>query len=276
MVKTKLIIVTFASIFLASSCSTQVEWKKYVVDGHRTNVTSPNSDNIKEALGTIDDEYYTTPNGRKYSSGTATYLTAEAMIEAQSVIAPLKKVIAHSSMEMIKDGANCELCQWVVDNVAMGVESMMGKKVDVALFNTGGIRVDMPKGDVILEDLLSMFPFDNYLCYLELKGSDLLALFESMAHKPQPFSGAKMVVKDGKLKSLTVGGETVNHSKVYRLATIDFLLDGGDGVFAARNAQKLIISKIKVVDLMLERVKDYAQRGESIAYHIDDRLVFEQ
>jgi 2',3'-cyclic-nucleotide 2'-phosphodiesterase (5'-nucleotidase family) len=41
------------------------------------------------------------------------------------------------------------------------VERLAGKKVHVGVGNFGGIRIDMPKGDIILDDMLSMFPFKN-------------------------------------------------------------------------------------------------------------------
>ena len=51
------------------------------------------------------------------------------------------------------------LSNWFVDILMAKVEKLSGKKVDIGIANFGGIRVDMPQGDIILDDMLSMFPF---------------------------------------------------------------------------------------------------------------------
>ena len=61
--------------------------------------------------------------------------------------------------------------------------------------------------------------------------------------------------------------------KVYGVATIDFLLDGGDRINVAKNAKELIITDVKVIDSMLPYAMSYAERGDSISYFADDRLV---
>ena len=52
---------------------------------------------------------------------------------------------------------------------------------EVAITNYGGIRTPMPAGAVTLEDIGSMFPFKNYLCYAQLRGSSLTTLLEQLA-----------------------------------------------------------------------------------------------
>ena len=128
--------------------------------------------------------------------------------------------------------------------------------------------------DRFKDDLVSMLPFRNYLCYVALKGEDLTALFEGMADgNMQCFGGAEVVLDGDRLDTLLVGGLPVDPEKVYGVATIDFLLDGGDRINVAKNAKELIITDVKVIDSMLPYAMSYAERGDSISYFADDRLV---
>lgn len=258
----------------ACSCTPRMSWTKYDMDGHRTGVTAPNADNVPEALGVLDDSCYVSPDGSVFPAGSATYAAAAELIAVQPEMAPLKQVIGYASHEMLREGPNCALSNWIVDHMMEDVARLTGRKVDVGLINSGGIRVDLPAGTVIKDDLVSMLPFRNYLCYVALKGEDLTALFEEMADgNMQCFGGAEVVLDGDRLDTLLVGGLPVDPEKVYGVATIDFLLDGGDRINVAKNAMELIITDVKVIDSMLPYAMSYAERGDSISYFADDRLV---
>ncbi len=49
---------------------------------------------------------------------------------------------------------------------------------DIALVNGGGIRADLPKGDVSYADLIAVHPFGNMLCMAELTGAEILDVLE--------------------------------------------------------------------------------------------------
>lgn len=276
MVKTKIIALSFAAALAVSACSEpqRFTWKKYSMDGSRTGVTAPNASNVKEALGEINDSLYTAPNGRIFAKGSSTYSVAADMIAVQPRMAALKQVIGYSTREMRRMGPNCELSNWIVDHLMTSVEELTHRKVDVGIINSGGIRVDMPQGEVIMDDIVSMLPFKNHLCYVGLKGSDLISLFEKMAATSvQPVGGVKLVVTDHKIDTLLVGGKPVDPEKTYGVGTIDFLLDGGDRINVGKNAQELIITDVKVMDSILPYAKSFAEQGKNIEYFTDDRVV---
>ena len=154
------------------------------------------------------------------------------------------------------------------------VGELSGKKVDVGFANFGGIRVDMPKGDILLDDLKSMFPFKNNLVYLEHKGSTLRSIFEWMAAtRVQPVGGVKMVIEDGKLVSLTVGGEPLDDNKVYVVATNSFLLNGGDGLFLSKDAVSQVIYDDLMFDAMLDSIKKMTKESKPFEYKSDGRII---
>ena len=263
----------FAQESAAPDGASTARWQSAKIDGHRTGVTAPTQDNVREALGSVEKGVYTAPNGRRFKKG-ATPAVAALMIEAQAPMAPVKETIGYAPKEMRRYGPQCELSNWFTDFLRAKTAELTGKPVDVAIYNSGGIRTDMPQGDITVDDIMSMFPFRNSLCYVALKGADLRAIFQQLAStRLQPFSGAKMTVRDGKIESLTVGGAPIDDKKVYGVTTINFLLTGGDGLFIARNALELIDSGVMVKDAVIPYIKSLTLAGKAVEGALDDRIV---
>ncbi len=253
----------------------RMEWEHFVMDGHRTGVTVASADNVREAMGESDGVRYTAPNGTVFEGGS-TPAVAKLLIDVQPRFTHLKQVLAYAPEALERRKPESPLYDWLADQLLADVARLTGHRCDVSIANFGGVRADIPAGNVLADDLVSMFPFRNYLCYVALSGSDLLRIFEQLAAHPQIIGGARMVVKDGKIKHLEVGGRPIDRNKTYGLATIDFLLDGGDGLRLARNARELIVTETRVVDAMLPAVKAYGDAGRPFTYSCDGRFIIEK
>ena len=246
------LVVSASLVFAQEAPDTLVlHWKHEKIDGHRTGVTAPSADNVKDAIGTVEKGVYTAPNGRRFKKG-ATPAVAQLMLDAQPAMASVKEVIGYSEKEMLRYRPQCELSNWFTDFLRRKTAELTERRVDVAIYNYGGIRTDMPQGPITVDDIMSMFPFRNTLCYVALKGADLRAIFEYLAQtQMQAVSGVQLVVSDQKLESVKVGGEPLDDKKTYGVATINFLLTGGDGLFIAKNALELIDSGVYVKDALI-------------------------
>lgn len=262
---------------MAASCQYEYSWEKYRMDGHRTGVTAPNAENIPAALGVVNGDAYTAPNGKVFPKGSATYGVAADLIAVQPMMEDLKTVVGHASRDMYAAAPESELSNWWVDGLMADVARLTRKKVDVGILNFGGIRTALAEGDILLDDFVSMFPFKNVLCYVALSGSDLQAVFESIAaSRPFVLGGAKMVVHRHRIDTLLVGGKPIDPDKVYGVATVDFLLDGGDGLTVGKNARELIMTDVLVIDAVLSAVYKLQAAGKPVEYHTDGRLVFDE
>ena len=271
----KKITVLLIALLALSGCKSGMTWEKVVMDGHRAGVTVPTADNVAEAIGVVDSlsGVYTAPNGTVFTDG-ATPRVAALLIDAQPVMAEVKEVIAYSTQAMNAHGPESELSNFVADFLRAETSRIVKRPVDFAVTNFGGIRTDMPEGDVTLDDIRSMFPFVNKLCYLELKGEDLQYLLEQMAaRKIQCVSGVKMVVADRKLESAEIGGKPIDPKKNYGVATVDFLLDGGDSLYVARNARKLITTDVIIGKAIEAYIRNLTAEGKAIEYSTDGRVV---
>lgn len=292
MVKTKLItlLILLCSLNLGAQ---EYSWSTVPMDGSRVGASIPNRDNVDEALGTVrlikyrapkGEKYrvlqelvesfggvYYAPNGKKYRGMVAD--VAKLMIEAQPALYSVKEKIGYADHDMLLSGPECELSNMIVDCIMSAVERETGRKVDAGLSNFGGIRTEIRKGDVILDHIVSMLPFKNHVCYVALKGSDLRSLFEQLASvKMEVVGGVKLVVEDGRLASAEINGEPLDDDKVYGLATIDFLLNGGDHIFASRNAQELIQTEVLIRDAVLQFIKELTDEGKPVGYKVDGRV----
>lgn len=255
--------------------SQEYEWKHIAMDGSRTGCISPSKDNVAEALGVFEKGRYIAPNGKKYARKSSVAKVAGIVIDAQPDMSRVKDVIGYSSEAMSVEYPESALSDWFVDLLMARTEKLAGKKVDVGIANFGGIRVDMPQGDIILDDMLSMFPFKNQLVYVEHTGKQIRQILEEMAAgRFQVLGGVRVVAEGGRLVSAEIGGKPIDDEKIYGLATISFLLAGGDGLNLGQNAVSITVFEDEdIIDAVLEYVYSETEAGRPISYSKDGRVL---
>ena len=271
----KFIAYIILSLLCLSAAAQDYSWRAVKMDGSRTGTASPSKENVKESLGVYKAGRYTAPNGTVHGRRSATARTARIVLDAQPAMARVKDVIGYSPAVMEAYFPESALSNWFVDILMAKVEKLSGKKVDIGIANFGGIRVDMPQGDIILDDMLSMFPFKNQLVYVEHTGKEIRNILESMAAgRFQVLGGVRVVADGGKLVSAEIGGEPIDDDRIYGLATISFLLSGGDGLTLEQNARSVTVYKdVDVIDAILEHVYAETAAGRPIEYKTDGRVV---
>ncbi len=258
--------------FTVMAQESPMTWKRVYMDESRTGTQLASSDNVLKALGSVKGNKYYAPNGKIYKGGSIVKV-AKLVLDAQPSMADVKVVVGYSPNEMHSYAPESALSNWFVDELMRFAAEKTGKQVDMGVANFGGIRVDMPQGDILADDIISMFPFHNNVCYLELKGVDIRHFLETMAAtKIQILGGVRCVIKDHKLFSATIGGQPIDDAKVYGVATISFLLDGGDNLFLAKNAVSLQIFPEYILDVMLPYVKSLTAAGKPVEYKADGRV----
>ena len=258
-----------AAILAAASSYAQgpvISWSTDPIDGHRTGVTASTADNVEEAMGYVKGRTYYAPNGKKFRKGTVRKV-ASLMLGAQPAMSDVKKVVGYSTRVMVRKKPECELYDWFIDELMRATADSTGKKIDIGISNRGGIRIDMPAGEILCDDIQSMFPFKNNLCYVALHGRDVRAILDQMAATSfQILGGVKVVAKNGKIVSATVNGEPLDDDKVYGVATINFLLDGGDGYSIGKNAVETIFCNGWLYDTMIAYVKSLTAAGKPVEF----------
>jgi 2',3'-cyclic-nucleotide 2'-phosphodiesterase (5'-nucleotidase family) len=83
---------------------------------------------------------------------------------------------------------------------------------EIALENTGGIRAPLVKGNITLEDLTQLDPFNNTVVTFRVTGFQLKEIL--LKQKPA-VSGMRYKIEGGQLTEVTVGGKPVNDAQIY-------------------------------------------------------------
>lgn len=110
-------------------------------------------------------------------------------------------------------------------------------QADVAIMNGGGIRADLPAGDVTYGDFYEVFPFDNRFALVHLTGAEMgrvLAANLASVGGYLSLAGlrARARCRDGSLDVVLFrpSGRRVRDSDALLAVTSEFLATGGDGV----------------------------------------------
>ena len=184
--------------------------------------------------------------------------------------------MGYSEAEYDKARPESGLSNFAADVVRAIAEEKTGEHVDVGLTNFGGIRTSLPKGAVRVYDIFSIFPFDNYLVTFDIKGNDLRRFLEQMIsrRRVEALSGVEMVITGNKADKLWVAGAPIDDDRVYKFATINFLMDGGDGVILSDVAFNRKDTGVWIRDAIVEYLKAQMERGEKIVLAPDGRVQY--
>ncbi|NIA26960.1 MAG: hypothetical protein GWP02_02815 [Desulfobulbaceae bacterium] len=109
---------------------------------------------------------------------------------------------------------------------------------DISIHNVyGGIRANLPQGEVTYGSLFRVFPFDNRISIIELSGLELRKIIANQVHNHRRragFSGMRVFVScdDGQtsIQMIRSDGSEIEDADTLRVVANDFLLLGGDGI----------------------------------------------
>ncbi len=159
--------------------------------------------------------------------------------------------------------------EWLAKSIGPDV------KADMSITNFGGIRASMPCGTVTSFDVISIFPFDNKIMILDLEGKYVRMLMENFAKRArvEAMGGVRLKIDHNDLVECTVAGEPIDDSRIYKVVTIDFLLGGGDSVYALKYASKVEDTGLYMRDVVIDYIKALTAAGKKVEAAKDGRAV---
>ncbi|MGB7323017.1 MAG: 5'-nucleotidase C-terminal domain-containing protein [Albidovulum sp.] len=180
-------------------------------------------------------------------------------------------------------------------NVVRAEESAMGNLIadairaatdaDIGLANGGGIRGDRtydPGTVLTRRDILSELPFGNVTVLTELPGSQVLAAIENGVSQVEKGAGRFPQVSGmtfafdataeagSRVSEVMVAGAPLDMDKVYKVATNDYILGGGDG-YSALGGGNVLINKGNG-NLMANDVMDYVASAGKVSVSVEGRI----
>jgi len=157
---------------------------------------------------------------------------------------------------------------------------------DVAIVNGGGIRgnTTYPAGYTLTpRDIRKELPFGNKAVLTELRGADIKAALEngfstigSPSGRFPQVSGLTLEVEPrlppgSRVTALRINGQPLEDDRVYRVATIDFMLRGGDNYDALSRGTPLTGGADGV--LMAAAVVDYVRKLGTVTIRAGGRIL---
>ena len=210
----------------------------------------------------------------------------EAVKEIEDIIAPYKVNLDKTMNEVLSFSVDTYSKNNGDYNTAVGnmmadavfeltsplFRNRTGKNIDMVLLNHGGIRADLPKGNITTKTAYSLMPFENSVVVTALKGSVILEMTNYLRSfkKAHPISGLELVLNaDNSYRKILVGGKSVDSEKTYYVATNDYLYKGGDRMDFFKKSDTLYDLNYKIRNVLL----DYFSKNDTLSPTIDQRFI---
>lgn len=149
-----------------------------------------------------------------------------------------------------------------------------GWKTDVAFYNMAGVRAAFSPGPITYGQLYEALPFSNTVVSVDLAGADLAAIIDRAACVGGRLHMAGVVAvfrfdagTPNCVKSITVGGVPLAPTRTYHVATIDYLLLGGDGHNGFAKGTNVIYGDVEV-----DVVAAYISAHSPVSPKVEGRL----
>jgi 5'-nucleotidase len=162
---------------------------------------------------------------------------------------------------------NCKaLLDSPVGNLVTDAMRATDDSIDVAMYNSGGIRAPIPKGVITFGHVYEAVPFDNNLVKLTMTGAQIREVVEhglaasygvmevsglEVAFNPDAPPGARCV----SILITRTGGE-LDDDKLYIVATNEFVLQGGDGYYAFSHGTNVQNTHTLIRELVARYIKE--------------------
>ena len=219
----------------------------------------------------VDKRYDAQPD-----AGASAFM-AQYKHEVDSIMSP---VVGQIARYMAAKKPESELSNLLAD-ILMWAGRSYDEKPDFSVYNMGGIRAAFAQGNVTYGDVLDVAPFENKIAFVTLSGEKVLELFRQMAMSggEAVSHGVQMVMtSDGKLKSVRINGEEVNPQASYRVASIDYLIQGNDRLdaFKAKTDVKSpqdVSNNLRFI--IMDYFREQAAKGIVVDSRIEGRCVVE-
>ncbi len=185
-------------------------------------------------------------------------------------------VIAKSEGALVKSDVESTLGNFFCDAVIFETKKLLGKdsaNVDVAIFNKGGLRNSLPKGNITIGNVFELMPFDNEVVLLKLSGSQFKDMCYKIVEKGGiPVGGMRLTMKGTTPTDIFVKGKPFDETKDYWVVTSDYLANGGDSYNFFKNAKERKITKVLLRNMIINYCEDLTKLEQTIKPTLDGRI----
>ena len=194
----------------------------------------------------------------------------------------MNQLVSVSNEAMMSGRPESLLSNYVADAMlAIGnkycLDNKFEHKVDLSIINNGGLRTSLPKGGITTGKLFELLPFENKLVIVGMKGSDLKNVLKYIAVRDgEGVSGIKMGISGDDAVNVKIGGKALDLNKIYHIISIDYLVNGGDGMNSFEKRETFRHIHMKLRDAVIKHAKLLYESGVGIKAELDGRIYYEK
>lgn len=186
-----------------------------------------------------------------------------------SMVTGMSLVVATLEKDLEKNQPECTLGNFMADAIYTMAQKKYGIIPDAAFMNYGGIRLPSIKAGIITRGkIYELFPFDNILVLVKIKGSILQQFLDHISSRGGwPVAGITMQIRDKKAINVMIGGVKIDTDKEYIIAIGDYTANGGDDATMLKG-----LPQINNGYLMRDALLDYASSLKTINVQLEKRV----
>lgn len=210
----------------------------------------------------------------QHPDAAAAAFLAPFKVRVDSMMSPVMGVAARD-MEKRRPESNLSN---LLSDILMWCAPKYGEQPVFSVYNIGGIRAALSKGQVTYGDINDIAPFENKICFLTLTGTQVMELFSQIAHRGGEgvSHGVELVITpDGQLLSAQLNGAPIDPEGSYRVVTIDYLAQGNDGMGAFTHGTRLVSPSAEHDNLrfiIMDYFKDMHRQGLEVDAQVEGRI----
>lgn len=191
----------------------------------------------------------------------------------QKMDAEMAVVIGYAPEAMTAHRPESLLSNFSADMYKKAASDYLKQDIDMAIVNLGGIRSDLPAGDVTIRKAFELMPFENELVVVWLSGNKLQELLNGFAAVGgQGIAGVSMEIKNKEATNVVIAGASLDPQKIYTIAVNDYIADGNDGMVQLTRHLKRLSTGLKIRDVLINHIKAETAKGNFIQSKLDGRI----
>lgn len=209
-------------------------------------------------------------------------IVAEAKAQAdeigQQIIATIDNSFYRGSNADAAPGSNrgveSTLNHLIAEAQRDSLAKLIEQDIQIGFMNAGGVREDLPAGDVSYADVATIQPFGNEVSVATLSGQAILDTLENQWQTEGDRPRLALGVSEGftysydpaaaqgeRIIDARLHGEPIDPAADYRVAASTFLFEGGDGLINPADVRDILL----VGYMDTQALIDYLKNNESVA-----------
>ncbi len=189
----------------------------------------------------------------------------------------MNEVLTRSTGRIEKGQPDGPLNNLLTDALLQQATGRYGKPIDCSHLNFGGIRNNLPQGDITTGSVFEVMPFDNQLVVMTVTGDVLRQMLDHFAiGNKLVIGGLRAKIRDGKTGSVTfTNGRTLRPNETYTIAMSDYIADGGDSAGFLKNPVRRENLNYLIRDALIDYFRQQGKSGQPINPASDGRISLE-